>query len=107
MKTIYNNLGGTKMNVKKIFSLLMVAALTTGVFAGCGNKAATVDSKSTAAPINKETEVTVFTYNTRDENSLFGTLYKNFTKETGIKVNLQTIQGDMTDYEKKVDIALM
>lgn len=85
----------------------MIAALTAGIFAGCGNKATNVTEKDTASENKAEKEITIFSYNTRDENSLFGTLYKNFTKDTGIKVNLQTIQGDMTDYEKKIDIALM
>lgn len=95
------------MKIKKIFTLVVAASLTASIFAGCSNKSASDGEKSASTQSTDEKEVTVFTYNTRDENSLYGTLYKNFTKETGIKVTLQTIQGDMTDYEKKIDIALM
>ncbi|MBU3201928.1 extracellular solute-binding protein [Clostridium estertheticum] len=92
------------MNIKKIFPLLLATTLVAGSFAGCSNKASGSKESSTNKAAN---EVTVFTYKVRDENSQFGTLFKNFTEKTGIKVKLQTIQGDMSDYEKKIDISLM
>lgn len=95
------------MNIKRIISLVMTAALTASIFAGCGSKAVNDGQKGAASGKDAENEVTVFTYNTRDEKSLFGKLFTNFTKETGIKVTLQTIQGDQSDYEKKIDVALM
>jgi multiple sugar transport system substrate-binding protein len=81
--------------------------LTVAILNGCTSKIENITGQDTTLENKIDKEVTIFTYNTRDENSLFGTLYKNFTKETGIKVSIQTIQGDITDYEKKIDIALM
>jgi multiple sugar transport system substrate-binding protein len=50
-------------------------------------------------------EVTVLAYNQRDEASLAGQLYKDFTKDTGIKVTVLPIPGSTADYQKKVDIS--
>jgi len=49
-------------------------------------------------------EVTVLAYNQRDESSLVGALYKDFTKDTGIKVTVLPIPGSTADY--KIDISI-
>ncbi len=106
------------MNIKKILSVAMIAVMTVGIFAGCQSsptgQTQSQQTQSSKTEVDKTEntskdpgEVTVFTYPQRGEDTNFGTLYKKFTEETGIKVVLQSITGDMNDYEKKIDISLM
>jgi ABC-type sugar transport system, periplasmic component len=75
------------MKLKRITAIAVAALIGLGLY---------------AAP----EEITVLAYNQRDESSLVAQLYKDFTKETGIKVTVLPIPGSTADYQKKIDISL-
>jgi multiple sugar transport system substrate-binding protein len=66
-----------------------------------------ISAKCTIVVADRNGEVNVLAYNQRTRDSLFGPLYNDFTKATGIKVNVLPVTGDGADYMRKVDIALM
>jgi iron(III) transport system substrate-binding protein len=90
------------MKNQKVVTTLLAAVLSVGLIAGCGSKsssqgAAQTEAPKSAAPTEKSQSVNLYTARSYDVDDV---LYAQFTKNTGIKVNV--VKGNADELIERI-----